>query len=231
MFKVVERDSYLAISFHAAESANAFSLEAARELRSICKTYQKWPAPVVVRSGHARVFCSGGNLKDYAKLKGKAAGLKVNREITACLDEFAKWRTVKIAAIEGDVFGGGMEWIARFDFRLSTPAVVFAFWQRRIGLSPGWGGGAYWADKLGEDRLRQLLMEARPLSATEALREGLVDRVIPQWKLSVEVEKLADDLRGGAVQAARGWKRKTEAQVFSSLWLGLEHKAILQRWK
>lgn len=231
MFTIHEHEAYCEVSFHAPASANALSRAAALELRALGKKLKNGRKPIVVRSGHPRVFCSGGNLKDYAKLKSKAAGLKVNRDIAACLDDFAQWKAVKIAVIEGDVFGGGMEWLARFDFRWCTPEAILAFWQRRIGLSPGWGGGAYWAEKIGEDRLRRLLLAAEPLSAPAALRAGLVDRIHPQWQMQEEVERFARDLQGDAVHAARSWSRKKESQIFSGLWMNAEHAAILKRWK
>lgn len=229
-FSIQESTSYLEFSFSAPRSANALSLKAARELQSLTKKYKKWSKPVIVSSGHPRVFCSGGNLTDYAKLKTKPEGLKINREIAACLDAFAAWPVIKIAWVNGDVLGGGMEWLARFDFRWSTPEAVFAFWQRRIGLSTGWGGGAWWAGKIGEENVRRLLIRAEPITATGALRIGLVDRILPQWRAQPELEKFVSDLAGESVSAARRWKIQSEAKVFASLWMASEHRAVLKRW-
>lgn len=231
LFKIVERDSFLQADFFIPESANALSLEAARELGAVVRKYKSWRRPVVVSSVHPSVFCSGGNLSDYARLKGREPGLRVNREITKHLDAFAAWPVVKLAVVEGDVLGGGMEWLARFDFRWSVPNAFFAFWQRRIGLSSGWGGGRVWAARVGEARVRQLLLEGRLLSAGEALRLGLVDRVVSSWKIREEAERWAAGLSGGAVGALTGWKAASESKVFSSLWMGSEHKAVLDQWK
>jgi enoyl-CoA hydratase/carnithine racemase len=69
------------LEFLARESANALSLDGARELGKIQREYKSWRKPVVVTSVHPSVFCSGGNLTDHKKSKTKAAGLKSNREI------------------------------------------------------------------------------------------------------------------------------------------------------
>ncbi|NJL24748.1 MAG: enoyl-CoA hydratase/isomerase family protein [Calothrix sp. SM1_5_4] len=227
-FELRDCSSYLELHFSAPDSANALSLSAARELAAIASKHRAYPGVVVVRA-RGPVFCSGGHLTDYAKLKGKAPGLRVNREITRALDRFAQWPCVKLAAIEGDVLGGGMEWLARFDYRWSVPHAVFGFWQRRIGLTFGWGGGAVWARHLGEPRTRQLLMESRPLSAAEALRLGLLDRIVPGWKLADELAAWAAAMDGAG--PARRWTASAETRIFSSLWLGETHRRVLAKWR
>ncbi len=229
-FKVTESTNALNIEFFIPDAANALGLEAARELKKIQKAYAKWKKPVIVRSVHPRLFCSGGNLTDYKKLKGRAPGLKINREIESILNTFGSWAVPKLALIEGDVLGGGMEWLARFDFRWSTPNAFFAFWQRRIGLSSGWGGGRVWAGKIGEDNVRRLLIEARVLSAAEARREGLLDQVYSAWSMSQEAERWAARLGGESSNKIVKWKASSEAQIFSSLWLAPEHSSILKKW-
>ncbi len=201
------------------------SLDAARVLRGVVKEFRAWRGLVVVTSGHRSMFCSGGNLSDYAKLRGRAPGLKINREITACLDAFGKWPAVKLAVVEGDVLGGGMEWLARFDYRWSVPSALFAFWQRRIGLSTGWGGGRAWSAKIGEDKVRSLLMEGSLLSAEAALRLGLVDRVMSSWKIrkAAELHSVSGVLSD--------WSVARESKIFSSLWMSEEHRSVLEKWK
>ncbi len=231
LIKISEQQTHLLLEFHAPESANALSLAAARELRAIAVKYHKWSQPVIVISGHPKVFCSGGNLTDYKKLKSKAEGLKVNREIENCLAVFAKWPAVKLAVIEGDVLGGGLEWLACFDYRWSTSTVVFAFWQRRIGLTTGWGGGARWAAKIGEDNLRKLLIEAEVLPADAALRHGLIDRILPAWKLREAVAQWSNLLQSEIAAELNQWSAKRAQKVFSKLWLGVVHSKVLKRWR
>lgn len=230
LIKISEEKTHLALEFHAPDSSNALSLAAARELASAAKKHKSWRRPVIVTSAHPRLFCSGGNLSDYKKLKGKAAGLKVNREITNCLNTFANWRAAKLAVIEGDVLGGGMEWLACFEYRWCTPEVMFAFWQRRIGLSFGWGGGRRWTAAVGEDQTRKLLMEAALIPAESALGLGLIDRIIPKWKIRAESSRFADLLDSEILHRLRNWSAKSETKIFSDLWLAPAHKKFLASW-
>ncbi len=229
LFKITETEHSLNLHMHIGESANAFSLGAALELSKIQKKYAKWNKAVIVFSDHPRLFCSGGNLDDYKKLKSKAAGLKINREIETILNKFGSWRVPKIAVIEGDVLGGGMEWLARFDYRLATPQAFFAFWQRRIGLSSGWGGGRAWAAKIGEEPVRKLLLGGAILSASEARRFGLVDQIISGWKIRAEAVSLVTRL--DAEIGLVNWESTREAKVFRSLWMEGAHKQALKSWK
>jgi len=230
-FQVLETGDALNLDFFIPTTANALSLEAARELGRLPKAYGKSKKPVIVSSVHPRVFCSGGNLSDYKKLSTKAAGLKVNREIQKHLQAFAAWPVPKLAIVEGDVLGGGMEWLARFDFRWGAAHTLFAFWQRRIGLSSGWGGGKAWSLKIGEEKVRQLLMEGRVLGAQEALRLGLIDRVVCSWKIRAEAAKWAAQMHQPHMRELSRWKAAKEASLFSSLWMGPGHSAILRQWK
>lgn len=230
---VAEKPSYLHVQFHDASSSNAMSLGAARELSRLAKKdYRSWRKPVVLSSGHSRMFCSGGHLTDYAKLKTPAAGLKVNREITQCLDVFGAWPVVKLAVIEGDVLGGGMEWLARFDFRWCAPHVLFSFWQRRIGLSFGWGGGRWWSDRLGEPVVRQLLLEGRLLSSRTARSAGLVDRVVSRERMWESVDEWTKTINAENLNPALSrWSVKSESAIFSKLWMKGDHAQFLKGWR
>lgn len=231
LIKIREEKAHLSLVFSAPESANAMSLLAARELAAIVRKYKTWKKPVVVLSGHPKVFCSGGNITDYKKLKSKAEGLKVNREIEKHLEAFAMWRVVKLAAIDGDVLGGGMEWLACFNFRWCTPSSAVAFWQRRIGLSPGWGGGARWARIVGEEQVRRLLLEGSLITAEKALRLGLIDRILPAWKLEPEVSRWVNLLNSEILNSLADWSVRKERKKFGELWLTSEHQKFLASWQ
>jgi enoyl-CoA hydratase/carnithine racemase len=231
LIRIREEKVHLELEFLALESSNALSLAAAVELGAIVGKYRKWSKPVVVLSGHPKVFCSGGNLTDYKKLKTKAEGLKVNREIEKHLSAFEKWPVIKIAAVAGDVLGGGMEWLACFDFRFCAPGCALGFWQKRIGLSTGWGGGARWARILGEDRVRRLLLQSELLTPEAALRLGLIDRIVPAWKLRQEVERFVLLLDSEILNSLQQWSPRGEQKTFGRLWLTGAHQKFLANWR
>ena len=225
MFIRRDFDTHVLLEFHAPETANALTIEAARALAAF-----RVDRPVVVRSGHPRVFCAGGNLIKHLEFTNAAAGLADNAELARHLDAFGAWPVPKLAVIEGEVLGGGVEWLARFDHRWATPAARLAFWQKRVGLLPGWGGGRAWADKLGEARVRQLLLEARPLGAHEAFRRGLVDRVVTPAAVDGEITRWARELTSPLDAAVLNWRADDEGEHFARVWWGEAHRAALKRW-
>jgi enoyl-CoA hydratase/carnithine racemase len=127
--------------------------------------------------------------------------------------------------------GGGVEWLARFDFRWCTPNVYFNFWQRRIGLSTGWGGGRAWAKKIGGERVKSLLLESDLIGAAQAEQLGLVDRLVSSWNIRDHAAEWAARMDTPAAHGLLKWDSSREARLFQSLWMGPEHRAVLSKWK
>jgi enoyl-CoA hydratase/carnithine racemase len=176
------------------------------------------------------VFCSGGNLTDYAAMTSPEEGKRVNRKIAAILDEVSRLPVPTVCAVTGDCFGGGVELISAFDVVLSVPHAMFALWQRKIGLSFGWGGGKRLESRLGIHKLRQLALSANSFSALEAMKLGLIDAV------SID-ERLLEDARACAmgmsalpkapVASLKSYTPEKEKEIFESLWLNEEHAKVL----
>lgn len=230
MFKVQESDQFLEVEFYSPHNHNALSLAAARDLVAISRQYRKWDRPVVVSSAHPRMFCAGGDMAYYASLENRSAGFKVNREIQSSLAQFQKWQVVKVAIINGDVLGGGMEWLARFDFRWICSGVLLGFWQKRIGLTTGWGGGSEWARIIGEERVRQLLLEGVLMDPIRAQRLGLVDRVVARWSWRKEMVEWCGRIHSGADVDIATWSVKKESKIFGKLWGAPLHSRALRKF-
>jgi len=216
-------------------SRNALSLEAARELKKLVIEASKSDGLLLRAEG--RVFCAGGNIKDHIAM-GKAASLKGNREITAACESLSKLAVPTIALVEGDVLGGGVEFLSCFDIVFSTPHVAIGFWQRRLGLVYGWGGGVRLERRLGRQAVSRLAIQARAMTGREAYEIGLVDRVVAPWL--IREEGLAELLRVsmlpkrpvGLLKASS--QRTTVGQEsragFEKLWFGDDHQDQMKRF-
>lgn len=177
-------------------------------------------------------FCRGGNLKYYGSLKTKLQGLKANREIRKSLNRLATLSIPTIALVRGDAFGGGLELMSCFDFVFSTPSALLGFWQRRIGLTFGWGGGARVLQRLTLSQIKNLTLEASSFSAYEALEVGLIDQIIPaDLSEALVVQKLKQVLSGSVetFQAIKGWTPEKETDAFEKLWFSPEHRSKTYR--
>ena len=134
-----EQDDLLTIRLQSPETRNALSFATVEQLHQLI-TQSRCRGLLLTAEG--RVFCSGGQLKDYAVLTEKEAGVKINRQIRRWLGEIAQTSIARVAVVDGFCFGGGVEFLGCFHQVIATPKAMFALWQRRIGLSFGWGGRA-----------------------------------------------------------------------------------------
>ncbi len=225
------------------QNRNAFRLSTARELRGILRKLKADArredrsttlATTLVYRARGPVFCAGGHLHDYEKM-GAAAGRKANREITSVVDELRQWGGLSLAIVEGDALGGGLEMMAAFDVVWSVPEAMFGFWQRRVGLSFGWGGERRLRDRLSTARLRQEILAARTLTAEAALEIGLIDAIIPRAQLESEIRDFVARQRGLSSSTAQASKAILEAKsaaaarrIFDKLWWSEEHRVRLK---
>lgn len=221
------------------QNRNAFRLSTARELRGILRKLKaearrKDQATTLVYRARGPVFCAGGHLHDYEKM-GAAAGRKANREITGIVDELRQWGGLSLAIVEGDALGGGLEMMAAFDVIWSVPEAMFGFWQRRVGLSLGWGGERRLRDRLSTARLRQEILAARTLTAEAALEIGLIDAIVPRAQIESEIRDFVARQRSLSSSTAQSSKSILEAKsaaaarrIFDKLWWSEEHRARLK---
>lgn len=223
-------EGILVITLNNPLSANSFGPSEADQLGNILRQ-KKWrEAMGLIFCSTGRTFCSGGNLRYYASLKTRAAGLSANRKIRKSLSALAQFEIPSVAVVEGDCFGGGMELLSCFDYIVSAPHCLFGFWQRRIGLTYGWGGGARWLGRLSQAQLKNLTLNPRVVNAYEALHLGMIDEVAPvglfqraqQWILNSEKFPHAP------VEAIKNFSAQKETNLFEKLWGNKEHRKVLK---
>lgn len=188
----------------------------------------------ILFSSRGRIFCSGGNLADYAAAKAdRQIGISVNRVIRGAFLKLSRFTGPTAVVVSGDVFGGGLEMMSCFDRVVAAPHVLFHFWQRKIGLSFGWGGAQRLRDRMGESRLRSAALSAVSMTAPEALGCGMVDELAGERGLAARAERwLQHRLRlpKAPAQSLKTRDLKDEAEFFEELWLNPEHSESLSRF-
>jgi len=220
----------LEIVFDDLKTGNAFDLKKAQALGKLLSAKN---ISLILLRARGRIFCSGGNLKDYAGLKTKAQGVAVNRQIRAVLDKLSKHPALKIAAVTGDCFGGGIELLSCCDLIYAEPHVFFGMWQRRMALSFGWGGFERLSTRMNPSAAEEWLLTGDVRGVFQARDLGLVDRVMNSARLAAKLSSLKqqcqNDSDGSFAAIANGLK-KNEAKVFESLWGKPAHTAHLRRF-
>ncbi|MFZ5482208.1 MAG: enoyl-CoA hydratase/isomerase family protein [Myxococcota bacterium] len=199
-------------------------------------------ARVVILRGEGGAFCSGGNLGVVREhMVAPGGGARLATFMHSVMDALDRLDAIVIAAVEGAALGGGAELVAACDFVHATPDAKIGFVQARLGVSPGFGGGARLVRRVGPRAALQALAEARALTGEEARAIGLVDVVEadPVAGARARAERLreldAAALAGAkrVVRAATGlpWAEAlaVEREVFASLWGGPGHLEALKR--
>lgn len=233
--KVAIENRILRLTLDRPERGNSFGLSDAKILIAALKQHEKSNEVVgLLLASEGRLFCAGGDLRDYAEMTRAVQGHAVNKTITASLHALAKWPKPTAVAVQGDCFGGGVELISAVDKVFCVPEAFLGLWQRRIGLTFGWGGGSRLEARLGLQRLKTLALESRSVSAHEALKIGLVDEVL--IRSSLESSALAWLTAAAALPKAPASGLKTfqaskETSLFAKLWWNPEHRAVLETRK
>ena len=200
---------------------NAFSLEMLTLWRqALEQARDNDQVRVIILTGQGDAFCAGGDLQEMGS--GQVPGLGHEGRFL--------WETVYpvafimkfldkpvIAAVNGAAAGAGMDMALMCDFRICSNRAKFAASFINLGLLAG-DGGAYFLPRLiGLSQALELLLTGDPVSAEEAYRIGLVNRVVPKERLMVEARGLAEKLASKPPQAVRMMKRSVYQGLNSSL--------------
>src|SRR5260221_8110181 len=169
---------------------------------------------VVVITGAGRAFCAGGDVDFMAGLQrnGNVDAfrklLDAGREIVT---QIANMPKPVIASVNGVAAGAGCNLALACDYRLASTTAKLGETFVRIGLHPDWGGTWLLPRLVGYGRAMELLMTGRMVDAEEALRIGMVDRVVPAEELVAETAALARSIASGPPLAIAGIKRAMQA--------------------
>ncbi|WP_306320031.1 MULTISPECIES: enoyl-CoA hydratase/isomerase family protein [unclassified Streptomyces] len=190
---------------------------------------------LVIKGAGEKAFVSGGDLKELAALRTEEAAMEMALRMRTICDRIAAFPGPVIAALNGHAFGGGAEFALAADIRVAADDVRIAFNQVALGIMPAWGGAERLAALVGPGRALLLAGSGQVLSAGEAEREGVVDRVLPRGEFEAGWRKSAQAL---AHRPARSIKRvvrppgvsaQEAATAFARLWVSDEHWAAADR--
>ncbi|MBI2861796.1 MAG: enoyl-CoA hydratase [Chloroflexi bacterium] len=204
-----KEDGIATITMNRPERLNAHSPDMVEGLyRALVDANQDPDIRVVVLTGTGRAFCAGADVKGMRE--EHVAGVRPRTGIYQAHSVFGAIRALdkpSIAAINGVAAGAGFETITHCDFRIASDQAWFKESAMGIGLSAG--GGSVWTlpRLVGLPKALELLFLEERFDANEALRIGLVNKVVPHAQLSDEVRAWAAKLAKKPPLAVRWTKR------------------------
>jgi enoyl-CoA hydratase len=160
------------------EALNALSFAILKDIANALDEVASWKVRALIVTGAGeKAFCAGADIKE---LGGRAMieckrGAELGQAAFARLDRLP---FASIAAINGFAFGGGLELALACTFRLGTANAKVGLPEIKLGLIPGYGGTQRLPRLIGEARAMEMIMTGRTVAAEEAMRIGLLNRVV-----------------------------------------------------
>jgi 2-(1,2-epoxy-1,2-dihydrophenyl)acetyl-CoA isomerase len=207
-----ERDSaVLTLRLNRPERLNALNVELGRALvDALARAACDGSTRVIILAGAGRGFCAGGDLAVLRDARSSNAGheleglLRAGKEIAMAICGMPK---PVIAAVNGPAAGAGMNLALACDLRIASDQATFGETFARVGLFPDFGGTYFLPKIVGVAKAAELFYAAEMISAAEAERLGIVNRVVPEEKFAEEAKKFAARLAAGPPMPIRAIKR------------------------
>lgn len=165
---------------------------------------------VVVTGAGERAFCAGSDVHEFQSVMDDVVARKLRLENEA-FDGLAELPVPVIAALNGVALGGGAEIALACDLRVMAAGARIGFPEVKLGVFPGSGGTFRLPRLVGSARAFELLYTGDPIAADDALRIGLVNRVVPQVEVLLAALALAARLAAGPALALSMIRREVRA--------------------
>jgi enoyl-CoA hydratase/carnithine racemase len=227
------RDGVAWVTLNRPERLNALTFEVYRELTDTFAALRTEDAVrVVVITGAGRAFCSGGDVRDIiGDLQGRDIGAMLDFTRMTC-ELIRNMRALPkpiIASLNGTTAGAGAVLALASDLRVASTEAQISFLFVRVGLSGADMGAAYLLPRyVGLAKATEMLYTGDFISAEEAERIGLYNRVVPADTLEAETRSLSERLARGPAFALAMTKEMLNRELDVSLETALEWEAQAQ---
>ena len=205
---------------------NALSAQVQQDIRGAAfEATQRADVRAVVVYGGPKVFAAGADVKEmaawsYQEMVDRSAALQ------ASFTAVARIPKPTIAAITGYALGGGCELALCCDLRVAGDNAKLGQPEILLGIIPGAGGTQRLTRLVGPSRAKELIFTGRFVDADEALRIGLVDRVVAPDDVYSAAFDLARQLANGPAYALRAAKEAIDRGLEVDLESGLEIERV-----
>ena len=221
------------ITLNRPERLNALTFEVYRELTdTFAELRKETDVRVVMITGAGRAFCSGGDVHDIIGelfSRDMEGLLEFTRMTCELVQNIRELRKPVIAVLNGTTAGAGACIALASDFRLAAEEAKIAFLFVKVGLSGADMGAAYLLPRVvGVTKATELLYTGDFISAQEAERVGLYNRVVPAAQLSATAREFAERLARGPAFALAKTKELLDREASLSFAAALECEAQAQ---
>lgn len=197
---------------------------------------------IVITGVGERAFCAGADISRFESMSPDEARTFSEKGHATVMKMLGHSKPV-VAAINGYALGGGCELAMACDFRIASEKARFGQPEINLGLIPGWGSTQLLPRIIGPTKAEEMIMTGAMIKSQDALKIGLVNKVVEAEKLEDEVKSLAKSLIEGPGMALKEAKRMirsspglqegltAESESFSKLFATEDFKEGLAAFK
>jgi enoyl-CoA hydratase len=197
---LIERDGRVAmVTINRPKVLNALNAPTLDELRRAMLDLKRDSAirVIVITGAGIKSFVAGADINELAT-QSAASGREHALAGQHVFDVIENLGKPVIAAVNGYALGGGCELAMACTFRIAADTATFGQPEINLGILPGYGGTQRLPRLVGKGKAMELILTGAPITAAEAERIGLVNRVVPAADLIVEVTQIASALAAQA---------------------------------
>lgn len=156
---------------------------------------------VIIVTGVGRAFMAGADIKELPQFRIPGVSAELRKEPHRLMGALEQMKPVTIAAINGLALGGGCELALACDMRVASEDAQLGLPEIKLGLLPGGGGTQRLPRLVGKAIAKELMFTGEPISAQEAYRIGLVNRVAPVGQALSVAQEMAEKIsnKSGAI--------------------------------
>ena len=224
-------DGVAVLTLNRPEALNALSMDIRNGLLGAMDRYaDDSNVRCVVITGAGRAFSSGGDVKGMGQsaargYEARARGIQFSNTIPMAMRKHPK---VIIAMVNGVAAGAGMSMSLACDLRIAGKSARFTTAFLKIGLSGDWGGTWTLTRLVGTAKARELFLMPDMVGADEALKLGMVNRVVEDAELRTATMEIARRIADMPQVAVAAIKRNLFAAETESFATTLDHEAFNQ---
>jgi enoyl-CoA hydratase len=218
-----KRDFIGFVTLNRPDALNAFNYESLLHLQEVVQEirHDRGVRVVLITGAGEKAFSVGADLKERKHLSPEEVMRNVDKigEVFSAISELPQ---PTIAALNGYAFGGGMELALACDFRLAIKDTRMGLTETSLGIIPGAGGTQRLPRLIGESKALELILTARRITAEEAEKIGLMNKVVDSSELMKESINLAKEMLANGPIALQQAKFAVRQGMNADLSTGLQ---------
>jgi enoyl-CoA hydratase/carnithine racemase len=201
-----KEDKIAIFTLNRPEALNSISIESLQELSRALIDFKDDDNLLVgiITGAGEKAFSIGADIETLLPELKKTDG-QIRTEPPNIMRGLNLWKPM-IAAINGATLGGGLEIALACDLRIASENAIFGAPEVTLGIIPGWGGTQRLPRVIPLSKATELILTGRPISAQEAYRIGLINKVVPLPELmstAIQAAKIICRQAPLAVRAAK----------------------------